>query len=147
MFNTVFLKDENDFSKAYKSKTIVNQKVNKQYLTNSIVNSALNWNFDYFSFSSGRVELNRTNFIYFLEYMPEKSDIILPKNPNLMDWVLLCHNTFDMAFNLNFDKITKMKIYGNSNRIMGFDEPLICDMQFASLRLTFGGDIDGWIIV
>lgn len=147
MFNTVFLKDEDDFSKAYKSKTITTQKINKKYLASSIVDSALNWRFDYFSFSSGRVELHKTNFIYFLEYMPEKSDIVLPKNPNLMDWVLLCYSSSDMAFNLNFDRITQMKIYGNKNRIMGFDEPLTCDMQFSSLRFSFAGDIDGWIIV
>jgi hypothetical protein len=29
---------------------------------------------------------------------------------------------------------------------MGLDEPLLCDMPFMSLRLTFLGDVDGWVI-
>ena len=63
-----------------------------------------------------------------------------------MDFVILFYEQSTSAAIVSFDKLTRIKLYGNGNRIMGLDEPLVCDMPFMSLKLVFGGDIDGWII-
>lgn len=99
-----------------------------------------------FFFSDGSVQLSETNQIYSLEHLPENTDLILPKNPKLMDFIVLYYEQSTSAAIVSFDKKTRIKLYGNGNRLMGLDEPLICDMPFMSLKLVFAGEIEGWVI-
>jgi hypothetical protein len=99
----------------------------------------------YVSFSNGALELIDKNYIYCLEYMPESKDIILPKNPFPMDWVVLYYDLMN-GVDLSSQRVAKLNIYGNGKRIMGFDEPLKCDMQFLSLKLTFVEEQSGWVV-
>ena len=68
------------------------------------------------------------------------------KNIQLFDWVSLFYEQTTALTKLSNEALTKINIRGNGNRIMGLDEPLYCDMPFISLRLTFLGDVDGWVI-
>lgn len=99
-----------------------------------------------FSFSSGAVELKYPNTLYCLEHLPANTDLLLPKSPNLQDWVVLFYEQTTLATKVSREKLTKIKIRGNGKRIMGLDEHLVCDMPFMSLRLTFLGDMDGWVV-
>ena len=101
----------------------------------------------WFTFSDGSVELLETNFFYCLEYLKLSKDIILPKKPKMYDWVVLFYDQVEMALSIELGANDKLKIYGNGNRIMGYDEPLICDMQFSHLKLMFIDDMNGWIII
>lgn len=99
-----------------------------------------------FFISTGRVELYHSNQIFNLEHIPGNVDVVLPKVKNMFDWVVLWYDQDKTIFNVSYERHSKVKIYGNGSRIMGFDEPLICDMPFMTLRLTFVNDIDGWIV-
>jgi hypothetical protein len=99
-----------------------------------------------FYFSDGSVYLQSPNTVYSLEYIPYNTDLILPKNIQLFDWISLFYEQTTALTKLSNEALTKINIRGNGNRIMGLDEPLYCDMPFISLRLTFLGDVDGWVI-
>jgi len=99
-----------------------------------------------FSIDNGMVDLDDVNFLYNLDYIPYKSDLRLPKDPQPGDWISLYYNQEDMALKLNFDQTTMIKIHGRGNRIMGYDEPLVCDMQFSSLKLLFVDTTQGWVL-
>lgn len=151
MFKTQFLVDQDDYSKTINqlntfelsSKRIDYEVRKKTFL--DIFHKTV-WGVNLFYFSKGGVELKQTNQLYCLEHIPHNTDLILPKNPNLHDWIVLFYEQTTIALDVSFDRLTKIKIRGNGKRIMGFDEPLICDMPFISLRLTFMGDIDGWVV-
>jgi hypothetical protein len=100
----------------------------------------------WFLFSNGDVQLREANQIYVLEHIPVTADLILPKPGKLMDWVLFIHDQGDLIDRMTIDKYTKITLRGNGKRIMGYDEPLICDMPFMSLRLTFLNEIEGWVV-
>jgi hypothetical protein len=99
-----------------------------------------------FYFTDGSVYLKEPNTVYSLEYIPYNTNLILPKNIQLFDWIGLFYEQTTALTKLSHEALTKINIRGNGNRIMGLDEPLYCDMPFISLRLTFLGDVDGWVI-
>lgn len=99
-----------------------------------------------FKFTDGNVELGQCDYIYDLNHIPGNVDIVLPKVKNIMNWVVLWYEQQKTVYNVSYDNHSKIKIYGNGSRIMGLNEPLVCDMPFMSLRLTFVNDIDGWIV-
>jgi hypothetical protein len=152
MLGTTFLKNETSEYKEFSlelpkyllSKKFIPAKIN---FYNEVINKRQGRiGCQNFSFSSGSVHLNNVNHVYSLEHIPHNTDLILPKNIKLTDWVVL---HYEQTTTINFvsnDKKTPIKIRGNGNRIMGLDEPLICDMSFQTLRLTFLGEIDGWVV-
>lgn len=99
-----------------------------------------------FNIQDGNVFLTGFDQSYILDLIPHKCDIVLPKNPLPMNYVILTQNYNILATDFSFDNFQKLKIYGNKKRIMGLDECLICDVPFASLKLTFFDDQRGWVI-
>lgn len=99
-----------------------------------------------FYFTKNEVFLKKTNEIYNIEYIPYSNDIVLPKKIQLLDWVVLFYEQTTSMLSVSHEALAKIKIFGNGQRIMGLDEPLICDLPFMSLRLTFLGDVDGWVV-
>lgn len=150
MFNTLLLSEEDHNVRTYSRMNVFELSSNVlSYRKKRKILSELSQKtnqINLFFFSDGTVELTKPNELYCLEHIPENTDLILPKNPNLMDFVVLFYEQSTSAAIVSFDKLTRIKLYGNRNRIMGLDEPLVCDMPFMSLKLVFGGDIDGWII-
>lgn len=149
MIKTTFLTNEGNNFKEFKlikpeyySKNKFNNFKNK--FINDVFTSNLNFNL--FHIERGEIFLKQTNQIYCLDFIPYSSDIILPKHIQLNDWIILYYEQTTSATCVSNDKITKIKIHGNGHRIMGFDEPLLCDMPFMTLRMTFLGDIDGWVV-
>ena len=107
-----------------------------------------------FNPASDKVHLYETNEIYHLVHIlsrpsnkrADNVDIVLPKVKNITDWVVLFYDQDQSIYSVFDDNFSKIKLYGNGSRIMGYDEPLICDVPFMSLRLTYVNDVDGWII-
>lgn len=151
MFKTVFLSDEGDYHKTFNSrnvKSLTEKKFNNAQrfrLINDI--SQKSFGCQNFYFSDGSVYLKDVNQIYCIEHLADKTDLVLPKDPKMFDWVLLYYDQTNVVFDVSNENRAKIKLYGNGNRIMGFDEPLHCDMEFLSLRLTFIDLIEGWVIV
>jgi hypothetical protein len=150
MLRTVFLKEEELGIKVFNSLNVFNLTKNKLKTKERIKIaseiSVMSRRVDMFLFNDGSVELKKCNQIYCLEHIPYNTDMLLPKKPNLMDWVLLYYEQTTAALDVSYEKITRIKLRGNGNRIMGLDEHLVCDMPFMSLRLTFLGDVDGWVV-
>lgn len=117
--------------------------INKLKVVKEIVKNGKDQQF--FSVSSGRVELH-SNQIFNMEHICGNVDVVLPKVKKHMEWIVLWYNQDNTIYNVSHDSHSKIKIYGNGSRIMGLDEPMICDMPFMSLRLTYVNDIDGWIV-
>jgi hypothetical protein len=150
MINTVFLENEDEYSKTF-SRLNVSEKTfkflnynQKKVLLKNIGDVARN--IGTFYFSEGFYELSETNKIYHLEHIPYNTDLYLPKYPKFLDWVAMYYNQDIVIHKVSNDRITKIKIFGNGNRVMGLDESLLCDMAFMSLRLCFMGPIDGWVV-
>lgn len=150
MIRTVFLNQEGEGVKRFNSFNVfditkkrfdVSKRIKQAY---DVSNKTRHINM--FFFTDGSVELKNCNFIYCLEHIPYNTDMLLPKNPKLLDWVLLHYEQTTVADVVSFERVTKIKLRGNGQRIMGLDEPLNCDIPFMSLRLTFLGDIDGWVV-
>lgn len=147
MINTVLLHNEAENFKDFNYSNVVN-------LTHKVVKSAAvdisRFNDTYFApnfeFTSGNVYLE-PNTVFCIEYINEKRDLVLPKNPKPLDWVSLWHEQHTVIFDLTNVNKRPIKLYGNGSRIMGLDEPLICDIEFQTLKLTFLNDIEGWVIV
>jgi len=99
-----------------------------------------------FNFSEGKVELSQSNDIFYLEYIPCNIDIVLPIPNNVLSWVVLLYNIDNVLFDVSYDHYPKIKLYGNGKRIMGLNEPMICDIPFSSLKLTFVDEVNGWIV-
>ena len=151
MINTMFLTEQTDtLNKQFNSLSVpllATKKITKAdkiKVNQEIVTKTLNT--DMFSITQGRVELHEANQIFCLEHVPGNVDIVLPKTKRLLDWVVLWYDQDKTIFNVSYERHSKIKLYGNGSRIMGLDEPLICDMPFMSLRLTYVNDIDGWIV-
>lgn len=155
MLHTTFLdKIDRDFaSRTFTSRNVINLAETKlnphrySSINSNVVGAAIEGRFRPFEFTKGGVELKETNFIYDMELLPERTDLVLPKNPNLNDWVLLWYNQDTISNNFYNEVKQNIKIYGNGRRIMGYDEPLLCDVAFLTLRLTFIGNIEGWVVV
>jgi hypothetical protein len=151
MINTVFLEKE-EFE--YKNFKIIKPEYSlKQQIISSkhrmfcdLINMNMRVGCKNFYFSDGSVYLKESNQFYNMEHIVHKTDLILPKDIHINDWIVLLYEQQTTAKLVSYEKITPIKIYGNGRRIMGLDEPLICDMPFMSLRLTFLGDIEGWVV-
>ena len=100
----------------------------------------------YFDATKNKVYLDKPNEIFHLNHVIGNVDIVLPKPEKFTDWVLLFYDQDQSIFNIAHETHSKIKIYGNGERIMGYDEPMICDIPFMSLRLTYVNKPDGWII-
>jgi len=151
MYKTVFLVGEDGNSKTFNSLNTYNLSSKRVSHNDRLgiikdINEKSRHNIN-FSFSAGMFEIPAPNHIYLLEHNSYKKDILMPKNPKPLDWVLLYYEQTTTIFKVSEDIKTKLTIYGNGQRMMGYDEPLYCDMEFLSLRLTFINDIDGWIVV
>lgn len=101
---------------------------------------------DAFDLSEGMITIKKPNSIISLQYIEGNIDVVLPEASKLFDWVLLLYDQDNLIYNVSIFNKSKIKIHGNGKRIMGLDEPMICDMAFMSLRLTYVNDIDGWIV-
>ena len=100
----------------------------------------------YFDVTKNKVHLNKPNEIFHLNHVVGNVDIVMPKPTKISDWVVLFYDQDQSIFNIFNENHSKIKIYGNGERVMGYDEPLICDIPFMSLRLTYVNKVDGWII-
>jgi len=98
--------------------------------------------------SKGATYLPLTNEIYYLEFLPSANiEIILPKPNKMLDWVVLCLGTTESFSEINLDNNPKIKVRSmGREHIMGFNEPLLCDLPFMSLRLTYTDHSNGWVI-
>lgn len=151
MFRTQFLIEQtNDHEKTFSSLNVfevsskkINFDIRKKVFFDINQKTIIN---NLFKFNDGSVELKKLNELYCLEYVPLKTDLILPKNPNLHDWVVLFYEPQTAVFDVSMEKKPLIKIRGNGKKIMCLYEPLLCDIPFLSLRLTFLGDADGWIV-
>lgn len=150
MIQTTFLIDEQDGSKKFNSLNVYNitksafNYTNRKIQYNNILSKTRGC--QDFSFNKGETFLKKSNEIYYIDYTDINADLVLPRSPSALDWILLIYEPHILGRDLTIDDIGKIKIYGNGSRIMGLDEPLICDMKFMSLRLTFINPTDGWII-
>ena len=99
-----------------------------------------------FYIDKGNVFLKEVNQIYMLDLVEGNCDIVLPENPKPTDYVLLLQDFNTVATKYNSSYFQKIKLYGNKNRIMAHDEPLICDIPFAALKLVFVDQQNGWVI-
>jgi hypothetical protein len=75
----------------------------------------------------------------------------LPKNPSAGDVISISMLLSDVSkryqmFSLEIPA-SGMTIYGNGNRIMGFDENLTCDVHFQDITLEYKNQLEGWVIV
>lgn len=151
MINTVFLSDQSleskSFVRPYSIMKTASEKISfndRQKIFNEVTYD--NKVFKNFVISLGKVYLNNANEIYSLEHIPGNADIVLPKANRILDWVVLWYDQDRAIANVSFERHSKLKIYGNGARIMGYDEPLVCDMPFMSLRLTYLSDSEGWVV-
>ena len=150
MMTTTLLTEEDHQSKTYSTGNLVNwssrvlspaQK--KQVRDETLVLGRFNPKFD---IVAGQVHLKQTKVIYYLDYLKDSRHIVLPKNPEFLDWIGMYHEQNAACLNMtNYNK-QNVTVYGNGQRIMGYDEPLICDIEFLALKLTFTGDLNGWVI-
>jgi hypothetical protein len=149
MFKTTFFTDQNAHVKTFHSANVLDvtskrldiagrHKVIQELATSARAH-------DWLWFSTGRVQLE-PNQVHCLEYIKENTDLILPPKPNFLDWVFLYYEPQTVATTLTIENQARIKIYGNGERIMSYDEPLYCDIKFMGLRLTWVNVIDGWIV-
>ena len=151
MINSMFLIDQtDDMNKKFynlSAPKISNSKISKSdrfTINKQIIIKSVNPNA--FHITKGQVKLNEKNQIYCLEHIQGNVDIVLPKADNIFDWIVLFYDQDRIVKNVSNERHSRIKLYGNGSRIMGLDEPMICDVPFMSLRLTYVNDIDGWII-
>jgi hypothetical protein len=76
-----------------------------------------------------------------------RKEIILPEPSARYNWVVFEHGMSDLVElgNYEFYPIF-IKCIKNKHKIMGCYEPLICDIPFAALRLTYLDDTVGWVL-
>ena len=90
--------------------------------------------------------LVKANEIFHLTHVVGNVNLVLPKASQINDWVVLFYDQDQVLRDVETEAHSRIKVYGNGERIMGYDEPMICDIPFMSLRLTYVNKIDGWII-
>lgn len=145
MFKTTFLVSEDYNSKTFTSGDVLTNKNIARKLS-KVGRVGEHFRNEMFVFSEGALEIKQPNQLYQLEHNPYKTDILLPKDPKFLEWVVLYYNINNIGQDLTIENPSKIKIYGNGKKIMGLDEPLFCDLVFSSLRLTYLNNTDGWII-
>lgn len=89
--------------------------------------------------------VNSVNRIKFEKNCPK--EIILPEPSARYNWVVFEHGMSDLVRfgEEDFSPIV-IRCIKNKHKIMGSYEPLICDIPFASLRLTYLDDTVGWVL-
>jgi len=155
MFKTVFLVDQDEASKTLTSKgvsAITAKKVGNKTavkMTNEILRKTHPFFYHVYPFvwSKGDIKLPKTKEFYWIPEHEQNTtiDIVLPENPEIGDWVVLFYNLTSIAGEVTMVDPLKMKLR-SKHRIMGYDEPMMCDIPFSSLRLTFLNAIDGWVV-
>lgn len=150
MLRTNFLISESEGNKSFSNGNVFELTANKLPLTDRVklakeIGKSAASSQEWYFFNQMNVEL-KSNQVYCLEHVGVNADLVLPKNPKKDDWVLLYYEPTTMYQKVSFDVKRNITIYGNKKRIMGYDEPLICDMEFSSLRLSFIDDIIGWMV-
>lgn len=152
MLKTILLTHEDDVSKTF-SYDAVDSLVSgvigrsiKQKVVPDIMQKTMRTNM--FFFRNGDIELKRCNEVYAIDFVQESTDLILPKAPSIHDWVLLHYGPTIIAKSISNQshQNPRIKISGNGERIMGYDEPLICDVAFSSLRFIYLDKSNGWAI-
>lgn len=149
MIKTTFLSNEDYNFKEFHSFNVFTttgfsfNPYKKQKIVNDIINKTCQ--IIPFYIKSGEVFLKHVNFIYCLEDVKYNTDIVLPSNPKPTDWLVLYYEQ-TTAFNLTNEKFTKILLKRNKERIMGYDEDLVCDIPFLSLRLTYLDKQNGWLV-
>lgn len=96
--------------------------------------------------NKGYYRLPKCNEIYNLHHIPGNVDVILPKPQVYLDWIVLWYHQDQTIFQVSFEKHSCLKLYSNGERVMGLNEPMICDIPFMSLRLTYVGPVQGWVV-
>jgi hypothetical protein len=91
------------------------------------------------------VSTNTINKIKFEKNCPK--EIILPEPSARYNWVVFEHGMADLVNigEYDFSPIV-IRCIKNKHKIMGSYEPLICDIPFASLRLTYLDETLGWVL-
>jgi len=150
MLKTTFLSNQDYNYKEFHSGNVI-ELTGKYFnvgLKRKILSDVLSKTFSIQPFytSKGDTVLKHLDFIYCLENMPYNADIVLPKNPKPGSWIILHYEQQTVCVDLSMDKYTKFKLKGNGERIMGYDEDLMCDIPFISLRLTYLDKINGWLV-
>lgn len=150
MLRTVLLEDENEnvktfsFSRNMKTASLISGS-NKQNILNSIHKETRSKDHTLYR-TDGVIELKNSNSVYMLSFLSVSTDIVLPKSPKPMDYVVLTYDPTDVAQVISKDNLTKIKLYGNGKNIMGLNEYMKCDVPFYTLRLVFVDDAYGWVI-
>jgi len=150
MFSTTVLKDDLDHNKQFLwTKSFENKvlSVKDKVKTNRDVATKIRFEGSLITYiSAGAVQLPLSNKIYTLENITRASyDLLLPKNPKFLDWIVLSVLTDDVITSVDFDQFPLIRIKSKDN-IMSHNEDLVCDVPFMSLRLTYTGVTDGWVL-
>lgn len=150
MIKTAILKKEDEHVKTYSHMDVENisRRVLKPSDKFKFVPDLLSKtkNPHMFWFNNGDVQLKNVNEIYCIDHINDNADLILPGSPKPNDWILLFYEQTTMILNVSHDSSSRIRINGNGERIMGYDEPLVCDIAFSSLRLTFIDKMNGWVL-
>ena len=134
-----FLFDEDDHLRRFRQYNVTDKLKHSNVKIN-------NGNMFNFHINGGDVYLKGLDQIYVLDLIQGKCDIVLPENPIPSNYVILMQNFNYLTNEFSSSKYQIIKIYGNKKRILGFDEPLICDIPFAMLKLVFVDEQNGWVI-
>ena len=101
----------------------------------------------FFNSEKNHVKIPLVNHTYNIAHFVGNIDLILPQPNNYFDWVGLWYHQDDVISKVRYETVCKIKIHGDGNRIMGYDEPMLCDIPFMSLKLTYINPVDGWVII
>lgn len=69
----------------------------------------------------------------------------LPKAKNFNNWITLI-NDLPSTILINYDDWKSITIKAEGQKIMGSYEPLVCDIPFYTLRLSYIDHTTGWVI-
>ena len=152
MYTTTLLRDDAEGNREFFWSSLGADKTlssfNKNFLKKELSN-AIYYNGQLLTYiSKGANHLPFVNQIYYLEFLPRSNiELVLPKPNKMLDWVVLHLGTTESFSKINLDNKPKIKVLTKDNdRIMGFNEPLHCDIPFMSLRLTYTDHSNGWVI-
>lgn len=93
-------------------------------------------------------KLSNLNTTYKIDFnISLTREYCLPKAQNFNNWIVFEHQFgANIVNNLNFDNYSPITIRSETQKIMGTYEPLICDVPFYSLRLSYIDHNVGWVI-
>lgn len=97
---------------------------------------------------SGMKEVLQLNVINTLDYDIDYQELYIPPPSKIGDWVCLMYKYGSGIMKLSLGCTRPLKLVPhNKNYIMGMKEPLNCDIDFITLKLTYINHSDGWVIV